>query len=253
MIEHCRQLFAFFPEPPKFRHPGPPLYAQLADVLRQLIESGVLPPGAKLPNLLQLAEIFGVARVTARQAVQLLVMENFLTARQGRGIHVARQLPARAYENMRTSWQAMVKRVEGASVQLLESADVSGCPLLAAWNLTAASAYHYMRRVHIKDGARFAYIALYLDKAIYTLAPERFNATTVIPVMDELKVKISRARQELTIGCASPEAAQHLGIACGAPVAIVRRYACDDTDIAVYAATVVHPGDRVRFDMDLVR
>ena len=64
---------------------------------------------------------------------------------------------------------------------------------------------------------------------------------------------LEKARQELTIGGASPEVAQHLGIACGAPVALVRRYACDDSGKAIYAALVVHPGDRVRFDIDLVR
>ena len=93
-----------------------------------------------------------------------------------------------------------------------------------------------MRRIHIQDGARFAYIDLYLDKAIYDRAPERFNATTVIPVMDELKINVSTARQELTIGGASPEAAQHLDIPCGAPVALVRRYACNDRGQAIYAA-----------------
>lgn len=233
-----KQLFPFFSEPPQFRRPGPPLYAQLADVLRQQIENGMLPPGAKLPNLLRMAEIFGVARVTARQ---------------GRGIHVARRLPARPHEEMRASWKAMVKRIEGASVELLDAADVPDCPLLAAWDLPPAPAYRYMRRAHIKAGVRFAYIDLYLDKAIYDRAPERFNATTVIPVMDELKVNVSKARQELTIGDASPEAAQHLDIPCGAPVALVRRYACDETDRAIYAALVVHPSDRVRFDIDLVR
>lgn len=74
-----------------------------------------------------------------------------------------------------------------------------------------------MKRVHIKDGVRFAFIDLYLDKDIYDLAPERFNATTVIPVMDELGVDVTTARQILTIGIASPEAANHLGIACGMP------------------------------------
>lgn len=147
----------------------------------------------------------------------------------------------------------MVKRIEGASVELLDAADVDDCPLLAAWELPSAPAYHYMRRVHIKDGVRFAYIELYLDRIIYDQSPERFNATTVIPVMDELRVNVSKARQELTIGGASPEVAQHLGIACGAPVALVRRYACDDSGKAIYAALVVHPGDRVRFDIDLVR
>lgn len=37
------------------------------------------------------------------------------------------------------------------------------------------------------------------------MAPQRFNATTVIPVMDELKINVSKARQELTIGGASPK------------------------------------------------
>ncbi len=234
--------FSSFPEPPQFRRPGPPLYSQLADVLRQQIESGALPPGVKLPNLVEMGKLFGVARVTARQAVQLLVMEGFLTSRQGRGITVSRPLPARPYENMRTSWNAMIKRIEGAGVELLDAADVRRCPLADGWNLPAVLEYRYMRRVHIKDGARFAYIELYLDKAIYDRAPERFNATTVIPVMNELGVNVAKARQELTIGCASPEAARHLRIACGAPVAFVRRYACDVSGRAIYAAAVVHPG-----------
>ncbi len=253
MAVQNRQLFSSFPEPPQFRRPGPPLYSQLADVLRQQIESGALPPGAKLPNLLQMGKLFGVARVTARQAVQLLVMEGFLASRQGRGITVSQPLPARPYENMRTSWKAMIKRIEGAGVELLEAEDVRECPLVTGWNLPAVPEYHYMRRVHIKDGARFAYIELFLDKAIYDRAPQRFNATTVIPVMDELGVNVAKARQELTIGCASPEVARHLRIACGVPVAFVRRYACDASGRAIYAATVVYPGDRVRFDIDLVR
>lgn len=252
-MQEPTQPFPLFAEPLQFRRPGPPLYAQLAELLRQRIESGVFAPGAKLPNLAEMARKTGLARVTVRQAVQLLVLDGLLTARQGRGIHVARRLPHRACQNMRTSWSALVKRIEGASVQMLEAADTTQCPLLAAWNLPPAPCYRFMRRVHIKDGVRFAYIDLYLDKRIYERAPERFNMTTVIPVMEELRINVTAARQELTIGSASPEAAFHLGIACSAPVALVRRYACDDSGRAVYAASMVHPGDRVRFDIDLVR
>ncbi len=252
-MQEPTQPFPLFAEPLQFRRPGPPLYAQLAELLRQRIESGVFAPGAKLPNLAEMARNTGLARVTVRQAVQLLVLDGLLTARQGRGIHVARRLPHRACQNMRTSWSALVKRIEGASVQMLEAADTTQCPLLAAWNLPPAPCYRFMRRVHIKDGVRFAYIDLYLDKRIYERAPERFNMTTVIPVMEELRINVTAARQELTIGSASPEAAFHLGIACSAPVALVRRYACDDSGRAVYAASMVHPGDRVRFDIDLVR
>ena len=253
MPQEQAQPFLLPGEPLPFRRPGPPLYAQFADLLRERIESGALAPGTKLPNMVEMARATGLARVTVRQAVQLLVLDGLLTARQGRGIHVARELPRRTFQNMRTSWSALVKRIEGASVQMLEAADTPHCPLLTAWKLPGVPEYRYMRRVHIKDGVRFAYIELYLDRSIYARAPERFDRTTVIPVMEDLKVNVTSARQELTIGSASPEVAMHLGIACSAPVALVRRYACDASGRAVYAASLVHPGDRVRFDIDLVR
>ena len=240
------------PETP-FRHPGPPLYSQLADLLRQQIESGELPPGASLPNLHELAARHGVARVTARQAVQLLVVEGYLTSRQGRGTSVVQQLPERPHENMLTSWHAMVKRIEGASVELLEEADVTTCPLLDKGEENPAPVYHYMKRVHIKEGVRFAFIDLYLDQRIYRLDPEQFSATTVIPVMGKLGVNVARARQVLTIDTATVEMSRHLDIPLGSPVALVRRSAHDAAGCAIYAARIVHPGARVRLDIDLVR
>lgn len=235
-----------------FRHPGPPLYSQLADILRQRIENGELTPGVKLPSLYVLAEQHDVARVTARQAVQLLVSEGYLESRQGRGTHVAHQLPTRDYENMRTSWKAMVKRIEGASVELLEAEDVSSCPLIGNGEGQPAPSYHYMKRVHIKNDIRFAYIDIYLDKRIFDLAPQRFNETTVIPVMGELGIVVAKARQILTIEAASVEVARQLRLTAGAPVALIRRTAQDPSGCVIYAATVYHPGSRVRFDIDLV-
>ncbi len=173
-----------FPGPVQFIRPGQPLYIQLADIFRQQIELGKLPAGARLPNLLQMAAHFDVARVTVRQAVQMLVAEGYLTSRQGRGVHVASSLPRKIFQSMHTSWQNLVKRIEGASVELLEAYDTTSCPLLAPWQLEPVPVYRYMRRVHIKDNIRFAYIDLYLDKDIFDRAPDRFNATTVIPVMD---------------------------------------------------------------------
>ncbi len=235
-----------------FQRPGPPLYSQLAALIRQSIENGELAPGTRLPNLHALAEKYDVARVTVRQAVQLLVAEGWLDSRQGRGTQVRLQLPNRPYENMRTSWGAMVRRIEGATVELLEAADVAVCPLLTENDLRPAPVYRYMKRVHIKDGVRFAFIELYLDKRIFDLMPARFNETTVIPVMGEFGIQVARARQELTIGTVGAETARHLRLPPGSPVALLRRIAHDPSGCIIYAAKVVHPGGRVRFDIDLV-
>ena len=49
-----------------------PLYFQIAKMLRDEISSGKFPPGERLPSENQLSEMYGVSRVTIRQALKLL-------------------------------------------------------------------------------------------------------------------------------------------------------------------------------------
>lgn len=71
-----------------------PLYQQLAEQLRRDIESGGLPPGARLPSELELAERHHIGRPTVRQATELLVQRGLIERRRGAGTFV-RQEPRR--------------------------------------------------------------------------------------------------------------------------------------------------------------
>lgn len=64
------------------------LWEQVAADLRADIESGDLPAGSRLPNEIELAEIYGVARGTVRRAVLELRGEGLLTVTTGRGTFV---------------------------------------------------------------------------------------------------------------------------------------------------------------------
>lgn len=72
-----------------------PPYRQIAAMLRRAIESNRLPPGAKLPSEAELIEHFGVARMTARQAIQELRGEGLVIAEHGRGVFVRPMPPVR--------------------------------------------------------------------------------------------------------------------------------------------------------------
>lgn len=74
--------------------PRPP-YRQIAALLRAQIDSGDLQPGAKLPSEAALMESFGVARMTARQAIQELRGEGLVVAEHGRGVFVRPMPPVR--------------------------------------------------------------------------------------------------------------------------------------------------------------
>ena len=74
---------------------GPARWQRLYAKLRQLIEDGHLPPGAKLPPSRDLAARLGLARGAVVAAFELLVAEGFAEARTGAGTFVAARVPHR--------------------------------------------------------------------------------------------------------------------------------------------------------------
>ena len=68
--------------------PEPP-YLQVAAILRTRIQSRQLPPGARVPSITALMHEFGIARNTARRAIEVLKDEDLVTVRQGWGTFVA--------------------------------------------------------------------------------------------------------------------------------------------------------------------
>jgi len=66
-----------------------PLYRQIHAQLRDRIESGDLPVGARLPSSRELTRSLRVARNTVEGALALLVSEGWIVRRVGAGTVVA--------------------------------------------------------------------------------------------------------------------------------------------------------------------
>jgi DNA-binding FadR family transcriptional regulator len=60
-------------------------YEQVADQLRELIMSGELSPGERLPNEALLAREFGVSRATIREALRVLAAQSLIRTAKGAG------------------------------------------------------------------------------------------------------------------------------------------------------------------------
>lgn len=82
-------------EAPKRTSGQPRLFHTIADQIAGLIEQGVFPPGAKLPGERELADRFGVSRVTVREAAVALQAAGRVDIRAGSGVYVReREAPA---------------------------------------------------------------------------------------------------------------------------------------------------------------
>ncbi|MEV0183798.1 GntR family transcriptional regulator [Streptomyces sp. NPDC050625] len=66
----------------------PPLYLRVADELRARIESGELPPGARLPSIAELIKEYGGSNSVASGAYKVLVDDGLVVSRHGAGHYV---------------------------------------------------------------------------------------------------------------------------------------------------------------------
>ncbi|MHC0037661.1 GntR family transcriptional regulator [Pseudoneobacillus sp. C159] len=67
-----------------------PLYIDIYDQLFKLIMDGVFPPESKLPTETELAKMFGVSRMTLRQALSLLQDDGLVKSHHGKGSFVTK-------------------------------------------------------------------------------------------------------------------------------------------------------------------
>jgi GntR family transcriptional regulator len=69
-----------------------PMYRQIAEDLRQKIESGAISQGAQLPTELELREEYSASRNTVRDAVKWLITRSLVETRPGQGTFVVEKI-----------------------------------------------------------------------------------------------------------------------------------------------------------------
>lgn len=71
---------------------GPPMYRQIAEDLREQIESGQLEPGQQLRTELELREVYNASRNTVRDAIKWLTTLGLVETRPGQGTFVVKKI-----------------------------------------------------------------------------------------------------------------------------------------------------------------
>jgi GntR family transcriptional regulator len=229
-----------------------PKYAQIADILRQRIARNYWQKEARLPPNEALAGEFGVSRITIRQAIEILVDERLLEARQGSGTFVSKIPVQDRWLSVETSLSELVEMYRDTSPKILNVSESKTQPVLNANDGIPAERFFHMKRVHYREKQPYCVISIFIDDVIFRKHPTRFRREVVIPILASMRdPKITRARQTLTIGTADLEVSKLLEIPLGSPVAEVRRVFNTANNRVIYLGEVTYRGDFIRIDMDL--
>lgn len=229
-----------------------PRYVQLADVMRHRIKRGVWPRGEMVPSIERLMEEFQVARVTVRQAIQLLAREGLLSPQRGRGTVVTAEPGAQRRLLLQTSLDDLVEMYRGDTADLSTVHESNAQPHLTERDGRPAPSYFHMRRVHSRDGEAYCVVSLYIDQRVFSRAPDRFRRELVIPLFASLPgIEIAHAYQTLNIAAADIEVARDLRIPVNTPVAEIRRVFTAPDGTVMYLGEATYRGDYIHLEMDL--
>lgn len=237
---------------PNLKRSAIPLYTQIASSLRHEIDAGTWPLGSKLPSISQLADRFGVANQTMRQAVGLLEAEGLVLRRQGVGTVIQNNPRDLHWLKLPTDWASLVGMLDKLNVRVMLVEASDRMPKARDDEGTAKGAFKYVKRVHYHGDEPFCVIEFYLAAEIYMRAPRQFRNKTVIPILAKMKgIAIGNVRQSIGIDVADAETAKHLNIPLANPIARVRRSITDKKGNLIYVADALYRSDVIRVEMDL--
>lgn len=227
-----------------------PLYYQLAEHLRQQIQSGGLQPGQKLPAERDLAHSAEVSRMTARQALAYLVRSGLVTVRHGVGAFVAEPKVAYSIFQLRSFTESMAQQGRQVSSQVLVQAVEPPPP-------TAAAA------LHLADGARaLKLVRLRSVEAVPLLLETSYVAETLCPDLaqtdltdrslyavleEQYGLKVARAWQTFEATSANDYEQQIFALQAHVPMLLLEgvTYTPKETPLEYFRA--VYRGDRCSF------
>lgn len=234
-----------------------PAYQKIASDLRQQIESGEAPPGALLPTQQELAARYGVARMTARKAIEELVNQGLVVSQQGKGVTVRDRRhmiyrPQSEHEprisREMDRFMATLTKDGRAPSQSIDVA-VVGAPALVAQRLEVetGSPVAVRKRVRSLDGEPFNINDTYYP---YDLAANTEIMSPVdIPrgsnyVLADFGYTEVRAIDEFYVRMPDPEEVRRLRLAPGTPVAVHYATGYTAKERPIRCDVFVLPGDR---------
>ncbi|MBI3436266.1 MAG: GntR family transcriptional regulator, partial [Proteobacteria bacterium] len=208
--------------------------------------------GQKIPTLVELEKEFQVARVTVRQAIEILREEGMLNCQQGRGTFVADKAINRHWVKLATDWNVLVATIKENVLKRIKVDNPPTFPTLAEGEGRLSPGYVYLRSLQFKNDLPYGLVNVHLASHIYQRAPESFMEHPALCVLTELSdVAVRHAHQTMVIGSANLDKADLLKIALGAPTAECRCVVIDDTGAAIYVADITYRSDVIKLHIDL--
>lgn len=231
-----------------------PNYKRIVRLLEAKIQSGDYPPGHRLPPERELCELFGVSRITARQALAELAQRKLVVRNQGQGTFVARSRIESSLLGFFSISEALKADGKLVSTRVISAELTSPAAHEASALQSAADAKVFrLTRLRFVDGEPYALEASAMAAERFpNLGRFDFGARSLYDVLArEYGTQLVRARETLAPVMLTAEQAELLQVRIDQPALRLSRTTYDRGNVAAEAATALIRGDRCQLLFEL--
>lgn len=234
-----------------------PLYVQVKDALKDLLEQGGLGPGSQLPGEPELCRVFDVSRTVIRQALRDLELEGLIVREKGKGTFIAEpKLRERLFQELTGFYHDMAEKGHPPVSQILTREVVAASRKIAAFlKVKQGTPVIHIDRLRFIDEEPIVLVATYLpQERVPGLIDVDLSRRSLYEYLETAYgIVITSGRRILEAVPASEYEAGLLQVKKGAPLILLDSvsYLADGTPIEYYHA--LHRGDRSRFEVELIR
>lgn len=232
-----------------------PIYYQLEEHIKELIEKGELMPGDALPAEREYAEQYQISRMTVRQAFTQLVNEGYLYRLQGKGTFVSDRKIEQALQGLTSFTEDMKARglVPGSKLIHFEIIPAS-LQIASQLSIQENGPVYEITRIRLADNVPMALETNYISaNLVKGLTEQIVNQSLYAYIEEQLNFRIDHASQVIESSIASEQEAECLKINKGSPILLIQRntFLSDGTPVEFVKSS--YRADRYKFMIQMKR
>jgi GntR family transcriptional regulator len=232
---------------PVVRSSPVPLYLQIEEELRERVRSGELRPLDRVPSEIELAESFGVSRMTARKSLDRLVGDGLLFRRAGKGTFVAAgKIAHRASTRMSFSAAMDALGLENSTTVLEAGLGPAPPGIAKALREPPDASLVFVRRLRAVGGESAAIHSSYLPPWLAAILDADLSGS-LSEAMTRLGARVAETQDTIEAVSSTGEDARLLGIPLGAALIRIEGLGLSVAGEPVRYTEALFRGDRFRF------
>ena len=243
------------PNHPLDRNSFDPLYYQLAEKLKLLIDQSLAPTDL-IPSENELMVRYNVSRNTVRQAIDQLAKQGWVTRVQGKGTYVASERRRYFLHKLVSFTEDMQRRGLVPDTRLLGLKRIIPLPKISReLRIEPEDEVYEIRRLRLADGEPMALSTSYVVcKLIPDLTDEQITSGSLFRLIENrIGSKIGYGERMIKPAVADEAVAELLCVPVGFPLMLVEGTTHLENDVPFEYVHVYYRGDRYEFSIRSVR